>query len=186
MSIQYITRKGTFDAGHRVMNEKMKCFNIHGHTYLYDLTFSFSTSRDIGYPVDFKEIKRVGCEWIERFLDHGFIANAHDTSVIDVVNKLGNKLWVMSLAGSGNYCNPTAENISKELFLAISYISSSWQEGLKLHEIKLWETPNCCTTCVRESITQDEYDNFLQVNSSGLDEYIQLMGIVEYDDRVKK
>ena len=39
--IQYISRKGNFDSGHRVMNEFMKCFNIHGHTYLYELTFSF-------------------------------------------------------------------------------------------------------------------------------------------------
>lgn len=26
---QFITRKGNFDSGHRVMNEKMKCFNVH-------------------------------------------------------------------------------------------------------------------------------------------------------------
>lgn len=26
--IQYISRKGNFDSGHRVMNEAMKCFNI--------------------------------------------------------------------------------------------------------------------------------------------------------------
>lgn len=26
---QFITRKGNFDSGHRVMNEAMKCFNIH-------------------------------------------------------------------------------------------------------------------------------------------------------------
>lgn len=25
---QYITRKCTFDSGHRVMNEKMKCFKL--------------------------------------------------------------------------------------------------------------------------------------------------------------
>lgn len=39
---QYITRKGNFDSGHRVMNERMKCFNIHGHTYLYELEFEFN------------------------------------------------------------------------------------------------------------------------------------------------
>ena len=33
MKKQYISRKGNFDSGHRVMNERMKCFNIHGHTY---------------------------------------------------------------------------------------------------------------------------------------------------------
>lgn len=29
MKKQFISRKGTFDSGHRVMNERMKCFNIH-------------------------------------------------------------------------------------------------------------------------------------------------------------
>ena len=32
--MQLITRKGTFDSGHRVMNEQYKCYNLHGHTYL--------------------------------------------------------------------------------------------------------------------------------------------------------
>ncbi len=57
--IQYISRKGNFDSGHRVMNEFMKCYNIHGHTYLYELTFSFENMEEIGYAIDFKEIKRV-------------------------------------------------------------------------------------------------------------------------------
>lgn len=26
---QTIIRKGSFDSGHRVMNEMMKCFNVH-------------------------------------------------------------------------------------------------------------------------------------------------------------
>ena len=76
--MQYITRSGTFDSGHRVMNERMKCFNLHGHTYLYDLTFSFDSMKDIGYAIDFKEIKRVACQWIDDILDHGFIVNPKD------------------------------------------------------------------------------------------------------------
>jgi 6-pyruvoyltetrahydropterin/6-carboxytetrahydropterin synthase len=183
MSIQYITRKGSFDAGHRVMNEKMKCFNMHGHTYLYELTFSFTNSRDIGYPVDFKEIKRVGCEWIERYLDHGFIANPKDTAVIELVQGLGNKLWVMTLNGKDEYCNPTAENIAKELFMAISWVSARWHEGLNLYEIKLWETPNCCTTCIRGSISDEEIMHFGKCHADELDAYVKDMGTLEYDDR---
>jgi len=180
---QLITRKGSFDAGHRVMNEKMKCFNIHGHTYLYELTFAFNSSKSIGYPVDFKEIKRVGCEWIERYLDHGFIANPKDKDVIDVVNKLGNKLWIMSLNGEGQYCNPTVENIAKELFLAIYYISGGWHKGLNLTEIKVWETPNCCTTCTDNSYTQTEALHFYRAHETELQKYVKEMGVMDYDDR---
>ena len=45
--MQYITRKGNFDSGHRVMNEQYKCYNLHGHTYLYELTFNFQEMEDI-------------------------------------------------------------------------------------------------------------------------------------------
>lgn len=183
MSIQYVTRKGSFDAGHRVMNERMKCFNLHGHTYLYELTFAFEQTKPIGYPVDFKEIKRVGCEWIERYLDHGFIANPHDKDVIKTVQKLGNKLWVMSLNGKDEYCNPSAENIAKEMFLAIGYMAPAWCEGFRLHEVKLWETPNCCTTAVKDSISIEEYRHFFDVNGFALRDYVQEMGQIEYDDR---
>jgi 6-pyruvoyltetrahydropterin/6-carboxytetrahydropterin synthase len=183
MSIQYITRAGSFDSGHRVMNERMKCFNVHGHTYLYELTFEFDNSKEIGYPVDFKEIKRVACEWIEIYLDHGFIANPKDVEVIDLVKRLDNKLWVMTLNGEGEYCNPTAENIAKELFLAIDAISHNWHKGLRLSLIKLWETPNCHTTCVRESMTKEETTNFYIARGKELEEYVKKMGTVEYDDR---
>ena len=73
--IQYISRKGNCDSMHRVMNEKMKCFLPHGHTYLYELTFSFENMEEIGYAIDFKEIKRVFCQWIDDLLDHGAILN---------------------------------------------------------------------------------------------------------------
>ena len=88
MKKQYITRKGTFDSGHRVMNERMKCFNMHGHTYLYELEFEFNSMEAIGYAIDFKEIKRVGCQWIDDMLDHGFIVNPKDDDVIKACAKI--------------------------------------------------------------------------------------------------
>ena len=51
--MQLITRKCSFDSGHRVMNEAMKCFNIHGHTYLCEVTFQHENMEDIGYAIDF-------------------------------------------------------------------------------------------------------------------------------------
>ena len=110
---QYISRKGNFDSGHRVMNERMKCFNIHGHTYLYELTFEFNEMEEIGYAIDFKEIKRVGCQWIDDLLDHGMILNPKDTELIQTTRNYGTKLWLMSLNGEGEYCNPSVENIAK-------------------------------------------------------------------------
>ncbi len=182
MSYQTITRKGTFDAGHRVMNERMKCFNLHGHTYLYELQFEFSKSKDIGYPIDFKEIKRVGCQWIDDHLDHGMLINPKDMYVIDVSDKLNSKKWIMSLNGEREYCNPTVENISKEVFLAISYLLDD--SMLRLERVRLYETPNCYSDCFGRSLSQKERDNFIAVHEKALTIYKNKLGTLEYDDRL--
>ncbi len=178
---QTITRKGTFDSAHRVMNERMKCYNLHGHTYLYELEFAFTSIEEIGYAIDFKEIKRVGCQWIDDFLDHGTIVNPKDRYVIDACKALDSKIWYMSLNGVDEYCNPSVENVAKEIFIGISALLNS--DELSLHKVRLYETPNCFTDCHKDSFTQQEEYNFLQQNKLALTLYRNNAGIVEYDDR---
>lgn len=179
---QYIIRKGSFDSGHRVMNEKMKCFNIHGHTYLYDLEFEFNEMEDIGYAIDFKEIKRVGCQWIDDYLDHGMILNPQDALLIETTKKYDSKYWLMSLNGEGKYCNPSVENIAKEIFLSMSLLFKEY-ENLRINKVTIWETPNCYTVCVRESISEEEFQNWAGVRSELILKYAEEKGVIEYDDR---
>ena len=185
--IQYISRKGNFDSGHRVMNERMKCFNIHGHTYIYELTFSFENMEEIGYAIDFKEVKRVFCQWIDDILDHGMILNPQDTKLIETTKEYGTKLWLMSLNGKNEYCNPSVENIAKEVFLAMDVLSEAlYAEAptrLKIHNVKIYETPNCWTDCNRESISANERQNFMINRLVEIMEYACNKGVVEYDDR---
>lgn len=180
--MQYIIRKGSFDSGHRVMNEKMKCFNIHGHTYLFELKFGFERSQQIGYAIDFKEIKRVGCQWIDDVLDHGFLMNPHDAAIYPSIEATGSKYWKMSLNGVGNYCNPTVENIAKEIFLAMKVLFQPYKE-LSIHQVTLWETPNCCTECFSDSISDFEECNFYNARYDELAKYAKEKGMIEYDDR---
>ena len=179
---QYVTRTVTFDAGHRVMNERMKCFNLHGHTYKAELTFVFYQMEDIGYAIDFKEIKRIGCQWIDDMLDHGMIVNPHDTEVLEACAHLSSKWWEMTLAGPGMYCNPTAENISKEIFLAMEVLFEDYRE-LSIDQIDLWETPNCKTTCMRASIGYNERKNWHETRYHEVRAYALEKGKLEYDDR---
>lgn len=185
--IQYITRKGNFDSGHRVMNEFMKCFNIHGHTYLYELTFSFENMEEIGYAIDFKEIKRVFCQWIDDILDHGMILNPKDELLIQTTKDYGTKLWLMSLNGKGEYCNPSVENIAKEVFLAMDLLSETLYgnapTGLKIHNVKIFETPNCWTDCDTTSISDTERENFYLARLHEIVDYAEQKGVLEYDDR---
>ncbi len=185
--MQYISRKGNFDSGHRVLNESMKCFNMHGHTYLYELTFSFNSFEEIGYAIDFKEIKRVGCQWIDDILDHAMILNPKDKVVIKAAQETGSKLWLMSLNGKKMYCNPTVENIAKEVFLAMKILFTEAYKnvGLKIHEVRIWETPNCCTTCKSESINKKEKNNFYQARLEEITNYARKKGKIVYDDRKK-
>ena len=185
--IQYISRKGNFDSGHRVMNEFMKCFNIHGHTYLYELTFSFENMEEIGYAIDFKEIKRVFCQWIDDVLDHGMLLNAKDERLIQTTKDYGTKLWLMSLNGEGEYCNPSVENIAKEVFLAMNILSNTLYQntptGLKIHKVQIYETPNCSTECFADSIAFQEKVNFANANGAAIEAYAIEKGVLEYDDR---
>jgi 6-pyruvoyltetrahydropterin/6-carboxytetrahydropterin synthase len=178
---QTITRKGSFDSGHRVMNERMKCYNLHGHTYLYELEFSFNSMASIGYAIDFKEIKRVACQWIDDILDHGMLINPEDQHVIDVCEYTGSKKWIMSLNGEGKYCNPTVENIAKELFLAIDCLMNDG--NLRLSKVKLYETPNCFTECTINSISEREKNNFYKIRLDDLRFYKLKKGTLNYDDR---
>lgn len=184
---QFISRKGNFDSGHRVMNEAMKCYNIHGHTYLYELTFSFTSVEDIGYAIDFKEIKRVFCQWIDDILDHGMLLNPHDTRLILATQELKSKYWLMSLNGKNKYCNPSVENVAKEVFLAMRILSdtlySKVPTGLNISEVKIYETPNCWTVCNAQSFSAEEENNFWATNSLDIERYAEEKGVLEYDDR---
>lgn len=186
-NVQFITRKTNLDCGHRVMNEKMKCFNVHGHTYLTELTFSFENMEDIGYAIDFKELKRVFVEFLQVYFDHGMILNPKDEKLINTTLDLDSKLWLMSLNGVDNYCNPTVENVAKEVFLAMEILSEilygNSKTGLSIHQVKMFETPNCWTDCYKESITPSERKNFYNVRLNLISQFAEEMGVIDYDDR---
>ena len=137
--------------------------------------------------IDFKEIKRVGCQWIDDILDHGMILNPKDTKLIETTREYGTKLWLMSLSGEGEYCNPSVENISREVFLAMEILFNEVYQnkdtGLKIHRVTIYETPNCWTEVKAASITDKERDNFRAARFNEISKYAQEKGILEYDDR---
>lgn len=182
--MQIIVKKGSFDSMHRVMNEKMKCFNNHGHTYLYELHFGFNITEDIGYAIDFKEIKRIHMQWIDDFLDHGAILNPEDKILIDATKAIGGKLWLMSLNGE-DYCNPSVENIAKEIFLAMDIICKnlSTAKNLWIEKIVLYETPNSYTICDKNSISLTDRMYFTNYNLNQIFKYTTDKGEIQYDDR---
>lgn len=184
MTKQFVTRKHKFDAGHRVMHERFKCHNLHGHEYHVELVFSYEVPKNLGYAIDFKEIKRVGCAWIDEYLDHGMICNPKDEKLIALCSELKSKFYVMRLTDEKGFCNPSAENIAKELFFIISVLLNQTDETkLTLEKIKLHETVNCYVEC--HGIGEDEWDRLVKSDLwRNLISFKTKVGVVEYDDRL--
>lgn len=176
-----IIRKGSFDAGHRVMFQRFKCANIHGHRYEYELEFSYEQMQELGFAIDFSEIKRIACVWIDNHLDHSFIANPLDSEIIQLCEKLPSKCYKMHLIDSLGSCNPTVENIAKELFFVVSELMNS--QLIRLDKIILHETENCIGVCA--GLTQTEIKIFKNNNDfiTSILNFKKNSGELEYDIR---
>jgi 6-pyruvoyltetrahydropterin/6-carboxytetrahydropterin synthase len=93
----------------------------------------------------------------------------------------------MSLNGKDKYCNPSVENISREVFLAMEIlfdeVYKNTKTGLKIHRVTIYETPNCWTEVKAASITNRERQNFREARFDEIKTYADMKGVLEYDDR---
>lgn len=173
-----ITRVFEFDAAHRVMNEKVKCFNLHGHRFKVESTFTYNSKKALGYAIDFKEIKRVCGDFIDEFLDHAALLNPKDEELISLCRKNNWRLWLMGMGNDGDI-NPSAENIAAELYFCFRKFLCIEEHGVELVNLRLYETPNCWV---------DVFNNdYLPTRSfdSWLGEWRLDKGNVTYDIREK-
>ena len=181
-AIQTIVRKYSFDAAHRIVNHSGACGNVHGHLYFGELKFSYTPDKmedpALGYSMDFSEIKRIGIEFINEYFDHGYICNSEDY-MLPILKQNNSKYWEMSLNGEGKFCNPSVENMAKELFLAIDLLFDG--RGIQLDEVIMYETPNSYTICQMQSISLNELENFNSVRYDDIKKYALAKGIKSYD-----
>lgn len=137
-----ITRKFTFDAGHRVLGHESKCKHLHGHTYHVELTVQASELDSLGRVIDFSVLKDKVGAWINDNLDHNMILHPKDPIApenMSIASDLvfgGTLPYIMPA-----HTNPTAENIAKEIFdMSVSLLRS---DGISVVSVKVHETPNC-------------------------------------------
>lgn len=174
-----ITRVFEFDAAHRVMNEKVKCFNLHGHRFKVEATFAYKQKEALGYAIDFKEIKRICGGFLDEFFDHACILNPLDKELIALCKYNNWRLWVMGLGNKGDF-NPSAENIASELWYCFRHFLWMEEHGVELIKLRLYETPNCWV-----EVTGYDYDS-MSVFSHTLQEWRLSKGNVCYDSRQDK
>lgn len=132
MSTYIVTRKIEFCYGHRLLNHNGKCRYLHGHNGLLEVDVESVSLDPMGMVVDFGRIKDVVQGWVDTHLDHKMLL-ARDDPVIPSLRQMGEPFYLMD-------DNPTAENIARLIFRQASEL------GLKLAEVRLWETPSNCAT----------------------------------------
>lgn len=175
-----ITRIFEFDAAHRVMNEKVKCFNLHGHRFKVEVTFTYDEKLALGYAIDFKEIKRVLGAWIDEHLDHACILNPQDKDLINLCRVNNWRLHVMGFGNDGDI-NPSAENIASEIFMIAETFFNRKENGIEVSGVRLYETPNCWVDTTEVSTYRPLHGTLW-----GLIRYKQEKGTFDYDIRNAK
>ena len=108
-----ITKIFKFDSAHKLLNYNGACENIHGHTYILEVSLK-GEKNDNGLVIDFVEVKKIVELLVISKLDH--------TNLNDIINQ------------------PTAENILEWIWDKISPEFS--KKSVELFELKLFEGPN--------------------------------------------
>ena len=121
-----------FDAGHRLLDYPGNCGVPHGHTYKAEVMLNADSLDEIGFVLDFTELKGEVSNWVHQEWDHGFLLNDRDQELLTALTSLKrSKVFVF------NNENPTAEVIAKYLFNVVRE-----QYGSLVSRVRIWESPN--------------------------------------------
>jgi len=127
-----VTKEIDFCYGHRLLNYKGKCRQLHGHNGKVEIEISASRLDARGMVIDFERIKSVIKDWIDKNLDHRMILHEKDTFV-PILRRRREPFFLLS-------SNPTAENIARVIF------EYAVKRGLPVTKVTLWETPSSFAT----------------------------------------
>ncbi len=130
-----ITREISFDTAHRLPSHDWKCFNLHGHRYKMLVHCEWEISKDNGMITDFWDLKKVLKEFVDEYLDHGYIG-LKDDPITEACLELEYKVFVVEKES-------TVENLVIVIYemLESKIREKLWYE-VKLRGITLYETPN--------------------------------------------
>lgn len=116
-----ISIQTVFSAAHRLRNYQGDCEALHGHNWKVQVTVQARTLNDIGLAIDFKMLKKITNETLDR-LDHACLND---------------------IAPFGDM-NPSSENIARVLFEDMKTSIEAF--GVSLVKISVWESDNAWAT----------------------------------------
>ncbi len=113
--------------GHRLLNYKGKCENLHGHNGLVEVILKTEQLNAERMVMDFTELGRLMKAWLDENLDHKVILCEADP-------------LAPVLKAHGQACYLTAENPTAETFARLIFDTAAGM-GLPVDEARFWETP---------------------------------------------
>lgn len=113
--------------GHRLLNYKGKCENLHGHNALVEVTLRAEKLDGDSMVMDFTELGGRMKAWLDGNLDHKVILAKADP----LASVLGEQ---------GQACFLTDENPTAEVLARLVYEEAAAM-GLPVDEAAFWETP---------------------------------------------
>jgi len=129
-----VTKKFTFDAAHRLSGYVGKCKNLHGHTYLLEVTLTGEINH-MGFIVDFGDLKTVVSKMLDTYFDHKTILRLEDDMNLAIQKILPpESVYMVSY-------NPTAENMVLDIWEKLYEAFLSVETTAKIKKIRLYETP---------------------------------------------
>ena len=124
-----------FSMGHRVYQHESKCASLHGHNYRIHFYCEAPRLDEIGRVIDFSDIKKYLCQWLEENWDHKFLVYDKDPWL--------EQLKAIDQEGTvGVEFNPTAENMATYLLTEIGPQQLK-DSPVKLIKVVVDETRKC-------------------------------------------
>ncbi len=84
----YLTKRFSFEAAHNLMNYKGKCANLHGHSYVLEVTVLGEPTQN-GMIIDFYDVKKIVEENVILKLDHKYLNDIIEQSSAERIS-----LWI--------------------------------------------------------------------------------------------
>jgi 6-pyruvoyltetrahydropterin/6-carboxytetrahydropterin synthase len=129
-----VTKRFTFEMAHALRCHDGLCANIHGHSYVLDVTLAGAPADAPGEPkdgmvIDFADLKRMVKPIVDRF-DHALFLHERDRGAVDLANALFGRVIFTPY-------QPTCENI---LLAIVEELAPQLPAGVALAKARLQET----------------------------------------------
>lgn len=143
----FVTKEFTFDSAHFLTNYYGKCERVHGHTFKLQVTVEGKVQSN-GLVIDFVVLKRIVKKHVLDKLDHHLLNDVvENPSAERVIVWIWDRLKDLRTLMAEELDDPNLGDDIRKYFKEKDgqpLKNSDFNDTLRLHELKLWETDTSC------------------------------------------